>query len=89
MKKMIALTMVFVAVLVLSASVSADPVGKLKSGLTDIIKSPMEVVDHTKAEFKASTFKPFGLVGGLVKGTFYMGKKALGGAMDVVTFPIK
>ena len=89
MKKMIALTMVFAVVLVLSTAVSADPVGKLKSGLTDIVKSPMEVVDHTKAEYKASTFKPFGLMGGLLKGTFYMGKKIVGGVVDVVTFPIK
>ena len=89
MKKMIALTMVFAVGLVLCTAVSADPIGKLKSGLTDIVRSPLEVVDHTKAEYKTATFKPFGLMGGLLKGTFYMGKKALNGAIDVVTFPIK
>ena len=86
---MSALAMVFAVSLVLSTAVSADPMEKFKSGLTDIVKSPMEVVDHTKAEVKASTFKPFGFLGGLMKGTFYMGKKAVGGIVDVVTFPIK
>lgn len=80
--------MVCAVVLVFSTPVSAD-MAKLKSGLTDIVKSPMQVVDHTKAEYNAATFKPFGLVGGLIKGTFHMGKQIVTGAVDVVTFPMK
>ena len=80
--------MVCAAVLVFSTPVFADPMTKLKTGLTDIVKSPLEVVDHTKAEYNAATFKPFGFMGGLIKGAFYMGKKIVGGVVDVVTFPI-
>ena len=81
--------MVGVVVLAFSAPVGAEPIGKLKNGLTDIIRSPLEVVEYTKAETKDAKFLPFALVGGLLKGTFYMGKKVVGGVIDVVTFPIK
>ena len=81
--------MVCVVVLAFSTPVGAEPIEKLKNGLTDIIKSPLEVVDYTKAEVKDTKFLPFALAGGLLKGAFYMGKKAVGGAIDVVTFPIK
>ncbi len=87
MKKLIAVAVVFAVVGMFSAPVYAG-VDKLKSGVTDIVKSPLEIVDHTKAEVKDSTFKPFGLLGGLLKGTFYTGKKMVGGVVDVVTFPI-
>ncbi len=35
------------------------------------------------------SFLPFGFAGGLLTGAFYMGKKLVGGVVDVVTFPIK
>ncbi len=88
MKKLMVVAVVFAVVAMFSTPVYAG-VDKLKSGLTDIVRSPLEIVDHTKAEFKDSTFKPFGLMGGLLKGTFYMGKKLVGGVIDVVTFPIE
>jgi hypothetical protein len=88
MKKLIVIAVVFAVVAVFSSPVYAG-VDKLKSGMTDIVKSPLEIVDHTKAEYNESTFKPFGILGGLLKGTFYMGKKMVGGVVDVVTFPIK
>jgi len=89
MKKIIALSMVCALVVAFSTPVGAAPVDKLKNGLTDIIKSPLEIVDHTKAEAKEAKFLPFGVMGGLLKGTFYMGKKVVGGVIDVVTFPIE
>ena len=89
MKKIIALSAVCAVILAFSAPVGAQPIEKLKNGLTDIIKSPLEVVDYTKAETKDAKFLPFALTGGLLKGAFYMGKKAVGGAIDVVTFPMK
>jgi hypothetical protein len=87
MKKLMAVVVVFAVVALMSTPVYAG-VDKLKTGLTDIVKSPLEIVDHTKAEYNNSTFKPFGVFGGLLKGTFYMGKKIVGGVVDVVTFPI-
>jgi hypothetical protein len=88
MKKLIVVAVVFAVVAVFSTPVYAG-VDKLKGGLTDIVKSPLEIVDHTKAEYNSATFKPFGVIGGLLKGSFYMGKKIVGGLYDVVTFPIK
>jgi hypothetical protein len=88
MKKLIAVAVVFAMVGMFSAPAYAG-VDKLKTGLTDIIKSPLEIVDNTKAEYNSSTFKPFGVLGGLLKGTFYMGKKIVGGVVDVATFPMK
>jgi hypothetical protein len=88
MKKLITVAVVCAVVAAFSTPVYAG-VDKLKTGLTDIVRSPLEVVDHTKAEYNSSTFKPFGFVGGMLKGTFYMGKKIVGGVFDVVTFPMK
>ncbi len=81
--------MVCAVVVAFSTPVGATPMEKLKKGFTDIIKSPLEIVDHTKAEAKEAKFVPFGVIGGLLKGTFYMGKKVVGGVIDVVTFPIE
>ena len=88
MKKLIAVAVVFAVMVMFNAPVYAG-VDKIKTGLTDIVKSPLEIVDHTKAEYKDAKFKPFGLLGGLLKGSFYMGKKIVGGVVDVVTFPMK
>ena len=88
MKRLIAVAVIlaFVAVPLTPAYAGVD---KLKTGLTDIVKSPLEIVDNVKAEYGSATFKPFGIVGGLFKGTFYMGKKIVGGVVDVLTFPMK
>ncbi len=65
------------------------PVEKFKGGLKDVLISPLEIKDHTFSEVKASTIKPLGLVGGLIKGSGFMIKKAVSGAVDVATFPLK
>ena len=64
------------------------PVEKLKDGVTAVITSPLEIKDHAMAEAKDGSFLPFSLPGGLLKGTFYMAKKMVGGALDIATFPI-
>ena len=64
------------------------PVEKLKDGVTAVIKSPLEVKDYTMAEAKDGSFLPFSLPGGLLKGSFYMAKKMVGGVLDIATFPI-
>lgn len=80
--------MVCTVFLSLSAPVGAEPIEKVKRGLTDIVKSPLEIVENVKMETKDS-FLPFGFSGGLLKGVFYMGKKLVGGVLDVVKFPIE
>jgi hypothetical protein len=64
------------------------PVEKLKDGLTAVVTSPLEIKDHAMAEAKDGSFLPLSLPSGMLKGTFYMGKKLVGGALDVATFPI-
>lgn len=64
------------------------PVEKLKDGVTAVVTSPLEIKDHLMAEAKDGSFLPFSIPGGLLKGTFYMIKKAVGGVLDIVTFPI-
>ncbi len=64
------------------------PVAKLKKGVLAVATSPLEVKDHTMAETKDAKFLPLALAGGMLKGVFYMAKKAGAGALDVVTFPI-
>lgn len=87
------LVSVLVAAFVMSMSTAAfalpSPVEKLKGGFGSVISSPLEIKDHTASELKASHYHPFALVGGFFKGTAYMIKKAVSGAVDIVTFPIK
>ena len=90
MKKLIALAMAFSFVLFLSSPLLAlpAPVEKIKTGVVDIIKSPLEIGHHSMDEMKGASFKPFGLIGGMMKGTGYAVKKAVKGAIDVATFPL-
>ena len=90
MKRAIALAIAFAFVLFLLTPVFAlpEPINKLKGGVVDVIKSPLELPKYTSDEVKSSDFKPFGLVGGLMKGTYHMAKKSIHGVIDIVTFPI-
>ncbi len=86
-----ALVVAFLFVLSFVAPVFAlpEPVDKLYGGIEAVIKSPLELPKHTMDEIKASDFKLFGLVGGLVKGTYHTVDKSVKGAWDIATFPIK
>ena len=90
MKKTLSLFLVAAIVVVFASPSFAfpRPVEKLKDGVTTVIMSPLEVKDHAMAEAKDGSFLLFSLPGGLLKGTFYMAKKAVGGALDIVTFPL-
>lgn len=79
---------VFVVVALVATPVFAAPVEKLKGGLTSVITSPMEIKDNAMTEVKGEGFLPFALVGGTLKGMFYMGKKMTTGLIDTVTFPL-
>ena len=91
MKRAMALTMAFAFVLSFAAPLFAlpAPVEKLKGGIEGIVKSPLELPKHTYDEVKGSDFKPFGLIGGLMKGTYHMVDKSVRGALDIATFLIK
>ena len=91
MKKLLILIVAFGFMVSFIAPAFADvskSVDKFKNGAIDVIKSPLELIDHTKAEVKKSDFKAVGLVKGLIMAPFYVVKKAGKGALDMVTCPI-
>ena len=61
---------------------------KLKDGFDIIIKSPLPLIDSVKEEYHSAEFKPFGVFGGLLKGSFYMLKEFSHGVYRVVTFNV-
>lgn len=92
MKKIVfvaAFTFVFSMAVSAYATDMPKPIHKLSSGLVEILKSPIVLVDHTKMEVDGAKYKPFGLLKGLVTSPFYMVKKAGFGVIDVATFPIE
>ena len=90
MKRAIRLLLVVVFVLSCTAPLFAalpDPIHKIKKGTMDILSVPYDFGNTTYDEVKASDFKPFGLMGGIVKGTAHGVKKAVSGVVDIATFP--
>ncbi|OGX23794.1 MAG: hypothetical protein A2787_05710 [Omnitrophica WOR_2 bacterium RIFCSPHIGHO2_01_FULL_48_9] len=91
MKRAIRLLLVVIFALSFTAplfAASPDPIHKIKKGAMDIISVPYDIGKTTLDETKAADFKPFGLLGGLGKGTVEGVKKAVMGAWDIVTFPL-
>ena len=91
MKRTVALAIVFTFVLTYATPIFADvskPMDKAYHGLEKIVKAPMHLVNDPMDEYKAATFKPFGLIGGIMKGTAYTVIDAVHGTLDVVTSPL-
>ncbi len=65
------------------------PVDKFAKGTTEIVKSPIELYDHTKKSIDSSDHKVFGLFKGLMMAPFHMVKKTGHGVLEVATFPIE
>ena len=80
---------IFVVSLASSAFAMPKTLDKIKGGVEKIVKSPIEVPNHLKTEYNATEFKPFGFLGGLVKGSAYMVIKGVEGAVDIVTSPME
>ena len=92
MKKSFIIAVVFAFVMSISAVAFAaipKPLDKMAKGVLEVIKSPIELYDHTKKEVNGQDIKAFGLIKGLVTAPFYMVEKAGKGVVDVATFPIK
>lgn len=89
MKRTVALALVFAFVLTFTTPVLAltKPIDKAYHGVEKIIKAPMHLVKDPVDEYKASTFKPFGLMGGIMKGISYTVLEAVHGTFEVVTSP--
>jgi len=90
MKKafLLLVALVFVASMAAPVLAAHDPIMKLKDGTKTVISVPYDIGKTTLDEMKTSDFKPFGLMGGLLKGIAYGVKDVVTGAVDIVTFPI-
>lgn len=83
------LTALVVAVAVATPALAyPKPVEKLKGGVVEVVKSPLEVKDNVMKETKDAKFLPFAFLGGSLKGGFYMLKNIVHGTIDIATFPI-
>ncbi len=93
MKKAVVLAVIMTFSILFAAPLyAADlprPVDKLVHGMIDIVSSPLEIYHHTSHEVDSAKTKAFGFVKGLVESPFYVIKKAGGGLVDVLTFPIE
>ena len=88
MKKILSLLAVVVISLAFTVSSYAAGADKLKGGFEKLVKSPLQLKDDVIHEYDAAKFKPFGIAGGLIKGAFDTGKEAVGGLVDILTFPV-
>ena len=61
---------------------------KLKEGFEIMVTSPKPLIDSVKEEYNAAEFKPFGVFGGMIKGSFYALKKFSKGVYRVLTFNV-
>lgn len=91
MKKIIVCALVGICLLVASAPGYAgidDYGANLKEGFDIILKSPKPLIDSVKEEYNAAEFKPFGVFGGFLKGSFYALKEFSYGVYRVLTFNV-
>jgi len=86
MKRIVSLLLIGMLLFVMTAPAYADGESKLKSGVKQIFTSPKIAYETIVEEKDASEFKPFGILGGICKGTFYMLKDAGQGLINVLTF---
>jgi len=61
---------------------------KINEGLSIIAKSPKSLIDSVKEEYNAAEFKPFGVFGGILKGSFYSIGEFSRGVYHVITFNV-
>jgi hypothetical protein len=66
----------------------ANSAEKFQTGFKDVIMAPLQVSNNVKAETANAKFIPFALVGGLLKGSFYMAKQIVSGTLNIVTSPL-
>jgi len=91
MKKIITCTLLGFCFLAVSVAGHADyePYKtKLKEGFDTIVTSPQPLIDSIKEEYHAAEFKPLGVFGGIIKGSFYAIKQFSHGVYRVLTFNV-
>jgi len=89
MKKMIVALFTGLFILCVFSSSQAQEYGykaKIKEGLMIMAKSPQPLIESVKDEYNSAKFKPFGIFGGFLKGTFYSAKEFSTGLLRILTF---
>ena len=88
MRKTLSIFLAVMLVMTFAAPIYAAGVDKAKSGAEMLVKSPLQVYDHIKGEYDSTGLNPLGLMGGVLKGMYYMSKDVIHGAVDILTFPV-
>ena len=80
-----------VAVALASPALASGTFDQLKGGAKDVIASPLQIRDNVVSETKDTKLPvyPLAFVGGLLKGSFYMGKQIVTGTWHMVTSPLE
>ena len=86
MKKVVSILLVAMLLSAMAAPAFADADEKLKSGVKQFFSSPKVFYDTVVEEKNAAEFKPFGIIGGICKGTVYTLKEAGLGLLNTLTF---
>ena len=93
MKRILNSCLALAVVVAFSSTAFAYPraVEKLRDGAKDVITSPLVLRDNVMTETKDVKMHvlPFALVGGLLKGSFYMGKHIVDGTWAMATSPLE
>ena len=87
MKRIFLSAMMLVFVVASTSCFAYPAVDRVTGGLKDIATSPLKVSDNVKEEMNKGRFMPFGVIGGLLKGTFYMAKQIVDGTWTIVSTP--
>ena len=88
MKRLISV-LIALAVVALSVPCFADVGSKFNGGFRDVVLSPLVVSDNVKTETTNAKFLPFALVGGFMKGSYYMAKQIITGTYAMITSPLE
>ncbi len=86
---LIAIVFSFCFIVPAMAADLSQPIEKLSDGTMEIIKSPLEIYDHTKTTMDDCDVKVVGFFKGLIQSPFHVVMKAGHGAVDVLTFPVE
>ena len=62
---------------------------RIKEGIDMMAMSPKPLLDSVKEEYNAAEFKPFGVIGGFLKGLPYSIKELSVGLYRVLTFNVE
>ncbi|MBF0571392.1 MAG: hypothetical protein HQL12_05920 [Candidatus Omnitrophica bacterium] len=79
---------IVLALVALSVPCFAGSMQKFHGGAREVVMSPLQISYNVKKETANARFLPFALVGGILKGSFYMAKQIITGTLNMATSPL-